>query len=214
MLHSRKAFSPAGCALALVAASSLVSLSMAFKSEEFRYCKDSSFCRRHRKFAGDDLVTFRVHNMQEQADNTFTGEMLNAIEPNNPLLLTVAIFDTGVFRMTIDEKNSPTGKKRYRVQDVLVGDPSKQYVKSEMKMDNGKAIITSGDRSLAINVAPFPFQAFLKIGDEKVIVINSENLFRFEVFRDKGAEGALEDRITHENDGALHHRALLYIDPA
>ena len=201
VMESRKALSPAGCLLALVAASSLVSLSMAFKSEEFRYCKDSSFCRRNRKFAGEELTTYKLHNFQMQPDNTVTGELMNPIEPNNGLSLTVSVFDTGVFRMTIDEKNSPTGKKRYRVQDVLVGDPTKKYIKANLVLDNGKARLQSGDRELVIALAPFPFDAHLEIGGKKVIQINPENLFRFEVFRDKGAVGALEDRITQENDG-------------
>ena len=61
-------------AVTLTVVAALTTLSCAFKAEEFRYCQDSSFCRRHRKFDGSNApATYFLHGAQQQADGSVSG---------------------------------------------------------------------------------------------------------------------------------------------
>jgi len=171
---------------------------MAFKEEEFRYCKDSSFCRRQRKFEGqDDRATYRLHNVHV-VDNGVVAEMKNALNPDQPLKLRATIYKSGIFRIEIDEAAS--SKPRYRVKDVLVGDISQHSVKGELSVEGGFAKYRSGDHELSLQLDPLPFLARLTYKGEVLFVMNSRNLLKWEVRREKSSEGAMED-ITGENDG-------------
>jgi len=188
-----------GRAAALLAAASLVTLSMAFKEHEFRYCKDSSFCRRHRKFDGShELHTFKLGGLTMQPDNSVLGELTNG--GTEKLSLKVAILETGVVRLTIDEPNPKQGGPRHQVRDVLVGDVAHKMVKGDLTINGDTAVYKSGPHELVMQLAPKPFSAVLAFEGHNVMVLNERNLFKWETRRNKGDEGALED-ITGDNDG-------------
>jgi len=191
-------FTPARIAF-LAGMSSLLCLTMAFKAEEFRYCKDSSFCRRHRAFDGTkEEATYSLSEVKMLDDNTVQGELHNLMDKDRPLKLTIAVFSNGVFRVTVDELKGI--KPRYHVQDVLIGEVVSKPVKGELSLSADKATVTFGGRTLELALAPGPFKAVFKLESETVLSLNSRNLLKFEVYRDKGEEGALED-ITGINDG-------------
>lgn len=74
-MQGRSRFVNGAVSLTVVAA--LTTLSCAFKAEEFRYCQDSSFCRRHRKFDGSNApATYFLHGAQQQADGSVSGAPL------------------------------------------------------------------------------------------------------------------------------------------
>ena len=183
----------------LLAAVSLVTLSMAFKAHDFRYCKDSSFCRRQRKFDGANAAaTFKLAGVALQPDNSVQGELTN--ELHDKLALKVAILETGVVRLTIDEPNPKAGGPRSKVQEVLVGDVAHKMVRGDLTVKDGVAVYKSGSHELVMHLAPSPFQAALSFEGHKVMVLNERNLMKWESRRNKGDEGALED-ITGDHDG-------------
>jgi alpha 1,3-glucosidase len=176
----------------VLAAASLVSLSMAFKAHEFRYCKDSSFCRRQRKFDGTHAAsTFKLAGVSTQPDNSLFGELTN--ELNEKLSLKVAFLETGIVRLTIDEPNPKQGGPRHQVQEVLVGDVAHRIVKGDLTVENGFAIYKSGPHEFRMQLAPSPFQAVLSLDGKQVLILNERNLMKWEMRRNKGDEGALED---------------------
>ena len=183
----------------LLAAASLVTLSMAFKAHEFRYCKDSSLCRRQRKFDGTNAAaTFKLAGVALQADNSVLGELTN--ELHDKLSLKVAILETGVVRLTIDEPNPKAGGPRSQVQEVLVGDVAHRMVKGDLTVKDGVAVYKSGSHEFVMHLAPSPFHAALSFEGNNVMVLNERNLMKWESRRNKGDEGALED-ISGDNDG-------------
>jgi alpha 1,3-glucosidase len=188
-----------GRVAALVAAASLVTLSMAFKEHEFRYCKDSSFCRRQRKMDGSNAAnTFKLAGVTMQPDNSVAGELAN--ELNDKLSLKVSILETGIVRLTIDEPNPKAGGARHQVKEVLVGDVTHKMVKGELSVKNGVATYKSGPHELAMHLAPSPFKATLTFEGKSVMELNERNLMKWESRRNKGDAGALED-FSGDNDG-------------
>ena len=180
---------------------SLLAVSEAFKAHEFRYCQDSSFCRRHRKFATMEhaQATYSIHDLKQQSDGSVTGQLKNEMDSTRPLSLTIMALADDVFRVKINEEGGPS--KRYEVQDVLVGNTASNIAKDVKLTINGAvATITSGDRSMELQLAPSPFKATMKLGETPILTLNSRDLLKWEVLRDKSAPGALED-ITGENDG-------------
>ena len=186
-------------AAAVLAAASLATLSMAFKEHEFRYCKDSSFCRRQRKFDGTNAAAaFKLGGVALQADNTVLGELTNELQ--DKLSLKVAILETGVVRITIDEPNPKQGGPRHQVQEVLVGDVTHKIVRGDLSVSNGIAVYKSGAHELVMQLAPEPFSAALSFEGNNVMVLNERNLMKWESRKNKGDEHALED-ISGDNDG-------------
>jgi hypothetical protein len=180
---------------------SLLAASEAFKAHEFRYCQDSSFCRRHRKFATMEHAhaTYSLHDLKQQSDGSVTGQLKNEMDSTRPLSLTITALADDVFRVKINEEGGPS--KRYEVQDVLVGNTASTIAKDVKLTINGAvATIASGDRSMELQLAPSPFKATMKLGETPILTLNSRDLLKWEVLRDKSAPGALED-ITGENDG-------------
>ena len=71
-----------GRAAAVLAAASVLSLAMAFKEHEFRYCKDSSFCRRQRKNDGSNTQhTFKLGGVSMQPVEALF-EVMKGFEPS------------------------------------------------------------------------------------------------------------------------------------
>jgi alpha 1,3-glucosidase len=184
----------------LVAACILLPLCDAFKSHEFRYCQDTSFCRRHRKFDGTiEKATYSVHDLQQLGDGSLKGELRNEMDASSPLTLSVLALADGIFRVKIDELSK--GVQRYQVQDVLVGDvPNKPVQGAVFKVADGVASLTMANRRLVIQLAPKPFTAHLELSGKPVVSLNPQNKLKWEVLKNKGDPGALED-ITGDNDG-------------
>lgn len=90
------------------------------------------------------------------------------------------------------------------MQDVLLGGTADTSVPgATLKIDQNEGIATlqAGEKSLRVQVYPKPFllTVELKKGIE-VMRMNSRNLLKWEILKNKGAPGALED-ITGDNDG-------------
>jgi hypothetical protein len=70
--RGRSRFASGAVSLSIVAA--ITTLSCAFKAEEFRYCQETSFCRRHRKFDGQNSqATYFLHGAQQLEDGSVSG---------------------------------------------------------------------------------------------------------------------------------------------
>eukprot|EP00287_Rhodomonas_sp_CCMP768_P000544 CAMPEP_0196746782 /NCGR_PEP_ID=MMETSP1091-20130531/67077_1 /TAXON_ID=302021 /ORGANISM="Rhodomonas sp., Strain CCMP768" /LENGTH=172 /DNA_ID=CAMNT_0042093805 /DNA_START=51 /DNA_END=565 /DNA_ORIENTATION=+ len=165
----RSIFMPARIAFA-AGMSSLLCISMAFKAEEFRYCKDSSFCRRHRAFDGTkEEASFALSNVKMLDDNTVQGELHNTMDKDRPLKLTVATFSNGVFRVTLDELQGL--RPRYRVQDVLIGGVVSSPVKGELSLSADSAKITFGNRALDLSLSPALFKATFSLDGTAVMTL-------------------------------------------
>ncbi len=72
--HNRDRAGPYRGVMVISVVATLSALTCAFKSEEFRYCQDSSFCRRHRKFDGQNSVsTYFLHEAKQAEDGSVSG---------------------------------------------------------------------------------------------------------------------------------------------
>eukprot|EP00292_Cryptomonas_paramecium_P013454 CAMPEP_0113690934 /NCGR_PEP_ID=MMETSP0038_2-20120614/18108_1 /TAXON_ID=2898 /ORGANISM="Cryptomonas paramecium" /LENGTH=217 /DNA_ID=CAMNT_0000612397 /DNA_START=120 /DNA_END=770 /DNA_ORIENTATION=- /assembly_acc=CAM_ASM_000170 len=178
---------------------SITTWTCAFKAEEFRYCQESSFCRRHRKFDGtNSLATYFLHNAKQLDDGSVSGELRNELNADKQLSFQVIPLDDGVFRLKIDEIGSAI--KRFEVPDVIINDPKNRVARAQWTVDGSTARLTNGERTLTIKLAPERFEAKLEIGGVQILAINSRNLLKWEVYKNKGDQGALED-VTGDNDG-------------
>ena len=128
----------------------------------------------------------------------FTGELRNELNAHRHLSFTVVPLNDGVFRVRIDEVGAPI--KRYEVQDVLITDPNQRVVGAQWLVDGTTARLVNGDRTLVIKLAPERFEAHLEFKGETILSLNPRNRFKWEVFKDKSQEGALED-VSGDNDG-------------
>jgi hypothetical protein len=178
----------------------LLPLCAGFKSHEFRYCQDTSFCRRHRKFDGTiEKATYSVHELHQLTDGSLRGELRNEMDAGSPLTLSVLALADGIFRVKVEELAK--GVQRYQVQDVLVGEvPNKAVSGAVFSTADGMATLTVANRRLVIQLAPKPFTAHLELAGKPIISLNPRNRLKWEVLRNKGDPGALED-VTGENDG-------------
>ena len=69
------------------------------------------------------------------------GELTNDLQ--DKLALKVAILETGVVRITIDENNPKQGGPRHQVREVLVGDVTHKIVRGDLSVSNGIAVYKS-----------------------------------------------------------------------
>jgi hypothetical protein len=75
-IRGRSRFASGAVSLSIVAA--ITTLSCAFKAEEFRYCQETSFCRRHRKFDGqNNHATYFLHGAKQLEDGSVSGQVFN-----------------------------------------------------------------------------------------------------------------------------------------
>ena len=67
-------------AVTFTIAAALTTLTCAFKAEDFRYCQDSSFCRRHRKFDGQNAqATYYLHGAHQLEDGSVSGDIFKLL---------------------------------------------------------------------------------------------------------------------------------------
>lgn len=171
---------------------------------KFRTCEQTGFCRRNRRLSDTPHDSNLAHEYASQAvllsetiqvtELEFTAQLvlLNAAGSasphsanNNNLLLTVNYYGEGIFRLVVDEKDSPI-KKRYRTKDVLL--ETLQRAPFRVLRQNDEEIVLLGlpessQAQLRIQFQPLKVEGLWN--GRPVLVGNQRGLFNFEHYRTK-----------------------------
>ncbi|KAG9151688.1 hypothetical protein Leryth_001985 [Lithospermum erythrorhizon] len=187
---------------------------LSWKKDEFRNCNQTPFCKRSRSrnpgscnlvstdvlISEDGDLVAKLIPKSKRLD--FYDENDNNIENGTnivkPLVLTVSVYQNGIFRLKIDEdKNLGLPKKRFEVPDVVVDEfeRTKLYLSRKREEKIGDDLVESSIFYLADGyegvIRHDPFEVFVreKGSKERVLSLNSNGLFDFEQLKGGKEEG-------------------------
>lgn len=188
-------------------------LSISWKKDEFRNCKQTPFCKRARSHkSGHSNLTATHVSISEDGD--LVAKLISKSPDENgsvnkPLVLGISVYRDGTLRLKIDEDPSlDPPKKRFEVPDVIVDDflDKKLYLQrlSEEKID-GDSVVSSViylDNEYEGVLRHDPFEVFVRERESKnrVLSINSHGLFDFEQLREKNEGEDWEERFKGHTD--------------
>ncbi|EFJ31082.1 hypothetical protein SELMODRAFT_169507 [Selaginella moellendorffii] len=170
-----------------------------FKSEEFRKCQQTPFCKdsRARK---PGTSGFRA-SPAEVVDGFVQARLIpeNSTGSDN-LVLKLIVYQGGVLRIKVDQENVPGGKKRFEVPDVLVDGLEKKrlWLQRITAKDGLSTFYLSSGHEVVLQHEPF--QVYVTRGQEKLVSINGKGLFHFEQRREKQEGENWEEHFRSHTD--------------
>ncbi|VDP78408.1 unnamed protein product [Echinostoma caproni] len=136
----------------------LISVCVAVNRDNFKTCKQSSFCTRQRGYTPDAAYKIAPESIKI-ADHGISAYLAKA-EGNQTLEISIGYLAFSTFRVTIDEVNAE--RKRYRLSagDALRLDPKLYPVKVDRTSDS---VVLSGSKNekMVMNFDPFSADFFL-----------------------------------------------------
>ena len=178
-----------------------IALVDAMKDQDFIKCRDSGFCTRNRAYAESmngrqpsDSPYRVVESSVQLAAGLVTADLLNTRD-QVVLLLSLFIYEDGIVRVRIDEKNAP--RKRYDVKNVLI-DEGIEYDDDIVLISIGESLksapyentktsdtlkLSIGKNAVHLHYAPFALDFY----EDGVLVstVNRKGYFNFEHHRPK-----------------------------
>lgn len=188
-------------------------LAISWKKDEFRNCNQTPFCKRarSRKSGHSNLIATHVSISD---DGDLVAKLISKTPENDsvndkPLVLTISVYQDGTLRLKIDEDPSlDPPKKRFEVPDVIVDGflNNKLYLQrlSEEKIE-GDLVVSSViylDNDYEGVLRHDPFEVFVRDRESKnrVLSINSHELFDFEQLREKSEGEDWEEKFRGHTD--------------
>lgn len=158
------------------------------KKENFRTCKDSSFCRRNRKLASEDRssqFSLLANTLQYDADNKRIIGTLGHREKPVELQMEISAFNGGHFRVRVTEPKSI--KPRYdAVKDIIIEKLPEldQEIKWESSGDEVK-ITWKESNSVDIRIFTPSFRVEVWQDGDAIAVLNQHGWMNWEEYRTK-----------------------------
>ncbi|OWT41465.1 alpha 1,3-glucosidase [Cryptococcus neoformans Bt1] len=192
--------------LTIIATLALLSLTLAVKSEDFKQCSQTSFCRRLRSIASKQETapkgTFSSPYslgtaVPIQSGGSWKWPIQSSLYPeiNFELHVDVLKEGNGIARVRIDEVGSSTPFKRYDETakwSLLNAEPDVD-LSASLKTADGKSVITYGpSSSISLEIIHSPLKITQLRNGKPEIVFNDRSLFHMEHFRVKDVESAKE----------------------
>ncbi|WVQ99011.1 hypothetical protein IAU59_006143 [Kwoniella sp. CBS 9459] len=185
----------------LVLAMSLPAV-MGVKSEDFKTCGQTSFCRRLRSIAtkqeaaadGSFTSPYSLSEPSPLTEGAWTWALKSALYPEISFELRVDVLEQGdgIARIRIDEKDSTTLFKRYNesARWALLDANPPLSTSATLKSSGGKSIISYGPASsgLSLEVTHSPLKITQLRNGKPEVVFNERSLFHMEHFRIKDVE--------------------------
>ncbi|XP_058070690.1 probable glucan 1,3-alpha-glucosidase [Magnolia sinica] len=196
-----------------------------WKKDEFRNCNQTPFCKRARArkpgscslIATDvtledgelvaKLLSQTIRTVTEEIREGEEEQQKEEEEPIKPLILKLAVYQSGILRLRIDEDqtlNPP--KKRFEVPDVVLTDldDRKLWLQriSTVDGDEGTSSVVYLSESHEAVLRHDPFEVYVrrKKGGARVVSLNSNGLFDFEQLRAKREGEDWEERFRSHTD--------------
>ncbi|CEF66342.1 Neutral alpha-glucosidase AB [Strongyloides ratti] len=163
----------------------------------FKTCEQSGFCKRQRAFQSSpdysvDPSSFSI------TPTTFEAV---AVSNQNRLKVKIVGLNDSRLRIVIDEENGL--RKRFSPTIALNGEPQEDNLKDIKKEASFTSFSISNDIYLQLHYKPFKLE--IKKKDETLVSINSDNLLKYEHFREKKNDGKDDGENFWEEDFKGHH---------
>ncbi|XP_061429640.1 LOW QUALITY PROTEIN: neutral alpha-glucosidase AB-like [Lethenteron reissneri] len=176
--------------LAILGLALCISLSDAVDRSNFKTCEQSSFCRRQRKMEAEQSPYRALLDTLDVQENGARVQLLNTANKVRLVLEVVGLKD-GMVRLLVDEL-APL-KPRYRVQDVLVGEPASERL-TVVSREEGVVVLAwggsgglgEGPGGARVLLSAQPFRVDIVSAGELVASVNSRGLLAFEHLRLRG----------------------------
>ncbi|GAX83418.1 hypothetical protein CEUSTIGMA_g10843.t1 [Chlamydomonas eustigma] len=197
----------------------LLELSSGFKEHEFKKCKDTGFCRRHRTKSGPkfdvlhETASVSGHELRATLRNMDAGKTFNLI---------VRAHSSGTIRLLLDEDLDPsvTNGTRYRISpEDSVTLPSFETTVTPWKTISKTTkdiVVVSGDVQVTLTFAAFKMLVVVK--GKPALSLNSKGLFDMEHFRlkEEGVEcdGCWSETFLQFTDSKPHGPEAMSLDIA
>ncbi|KAK7472303.1 glucosidase II [Stygiomarasmius scandens] len=180
----------------------------AVKSQDFKTCSQSGFCRRGRALSeraaeakGAWVSPYSLDSSSlsiSPNDASFTAAVKSSLYPDIKFGLELRIHDDGVVRVRMDEVDGL--RKRYdeAASWALIREPE---VSKDIKWSAGKKDVKAkyGENEVVVSYAPLKV-TLLRNGKEQ-IVLNGEGLLHMEHFRGKEEPKAQEEEVVADSEG-------------
>ncbi|OCF36365.1 alpha 1,3-glucosidase [Kwoniella heveanensis BCC8398] len=175
---------------------------MGVKSEDFKKCDQTSFCRRLRSIAtkqeaapaGSFNSPYSLSEASPLGEGAWTWALKSALYPEIKFELRVDVLEQGdgIARIRIDEKDSTTPFKRYNESArwaLLDANPALSS-SATLESSSGKSIISYGPASsgLSLEITHSPLKVTQLRNGQPEVVFNERSLFHMEHFRIKDVE--------------------------
>lgn len=197
----------------------LLSVVLAVKQEDFKQCKDSSFCRRLKsivtKQEAASAGTFKspyslgspISTPETSgSENSWTWPLSTSLFPEITFELRVDILQKGdgIVRIRADEVGSETPWGRYNetAKWVLVDQDPELSSSAKLATKGGISTISYGPASakLSLEIQHSPLKITQSRNGKAEIVINERSLFHMEHFRNKEIESQDQPETNTEGD--------------
>ncbi|XP_075262782.1 neutral alpha-glucosidase C-like [Convolutriloba macropyga] len=169
------------------------------KKHDFKTCKDSSFCMRHRQLPKNS-ISFYVSKTVQTSKETVQVE-ITSMDNKKPLLLSVTLLQGPVFRFKVNEVDPI--HTRFEVPYVIEQLPKQQTFSIE-EDSKERMVLSAGDVKCVI--MKNPLVVFVLHQGEVIVQLNKDWLLKFEEYRTKpmvtggGDTKAEEDDEDNEED--------------
>ncbi|KAM4624842.1 LOW QUALITY PROTEIN: neutral alpha-glucosidase C [Polymixia lowei] len=154
---------------------------------KFKKCDEVAFYRRQMRGPSVEYTALLDTLMLTEKGALF--EILES-ETQVRLLLSVSPCETGTVRVLIDELKPI--KPRYRVPDVLTGEPQSAWLKVERQSKASVTLTWSSGRH-QVRVWSFPFRLEILCEEEVIITFNSKGRLWFETLQEPPRGGSGRD---------------------
>lgn len=204
--------------LALVTICAGIGRVSSWKSEEFRNCHHTPFCKqgRARKPGTSNLRAIDVALQDGQLTAKLVPKILNPeAEAENALILRMSVYPDGILRFKVDEDEGKDGKrKRFEVPDVLAEDLDDRRLwlqRIEHEQDGVSSVyLTTGYEAV---LQHDPLEIYVRRGKhERLVSFNSKGLFHFEQLRDKNEEENWDEHFRSHTDSRPHGPQSISLD--
>ena len=184
----------------LITISVIINIAACVKQQDFKLCKQSSFCNRLRSlkdrkssstvWESPYILDGNINNDNDSAK--FKWNLKNLLAPSNISFdLVIDILLNGLIRIRIDEHQGLYQRYNLTSDYILIQQPILMDINSiDVKSYNDVDIlnfVTSNKSNMELTINHKPFHILLKNKDtnEYVIDINGEGLFHIEHYRQK-----------------------------
>ena len=157
------------------------------QEHEFKKCKDTGFCRRHRGIAGPK---FEVTAESISVSGPTLSAALRNTRDGKDLLLSLKAYEGGFVRLIVDEDLTGDAA-RYRITpDASITMPEVEGKTRDwktVKKDVKEVVVVAGDAQVSLTLSPFKVAVIIK--GKPAVTLNGRGLFDFEHTRAKEVRG-------------------------
>uniref|UniRef100_A0AC35TZI0 Cadherin domain-containing protein n=1 Tax=Rhabditophanes sp. KR3021 TaxID=114890 RepID=A0AC35TZI0_9BILA len=181
----------------------------AVDKSKFKTCDQAAFCKRHRSVLTRNGYTVEASSIKVN-DTAIEATIVSA---ENKLKLIVAGLKDSTLRIVVDELESI--RHRFQPLVALDGEPVQSKL-GNVKTEKGTTQITI-NKDVTIKIVHTPFKLDILNKNEVAVSFNSDNLLKFEHFRQKvdgkdDGEGFWEEEFSGHKDSKPYGSSSVGLD--